>query len=50
MQQHTVPTMKEQLQTVALYMNTYLHERARMLRGSFDAAPESIASLNLCDA
>ena len=49
-QQHTVPTMKEQLQTVALHMNTKLHEQARMLRGSFDASPESIASLNLRDA
>ena len=47
-QQHTVPTIKEQLQTVSLNMNTKL--QARMLRGSFDASPESIASLNLRDA
>lgn len=42
--------MKEELQTVALYMNTKLHKWARMPRGSFNAAPESIASLNLRDA
>ena len=49
-QQDSRPTLTEQVQTVALFMNSKLHERARVLKTSFDQNPESVASLNLASA
>ena len=51
-QQHSTPPPVEQVhvQSVTSYMNTKLHERARVIKSSFDATPESVSSLNLAAA
>ena len=49
-QQHSTPTLVQQMQTVVLHINTKLHEQAKLQRDSFNETPENIASLNLTGA
>ena len=48
--QYSALPLVQQVQNVALYMNTKLHKQAREFKSSFDATPENIASLDLVDA
>ncbi len=43
----TPPAVEEQVQTVALYLNDKLHNRARALNASYNETPEHVASINL---
>ena len=41
------PSLPQQMNTVAVYLNNKLHQRAKVLKQSFEEAPESIANLNI---
>lgn len=46
-EEQTVPSIKEQTQNVALYLNEKLHKRARMLTVSFNEKPKTIATTDV---
>ena len=46
-EQSSPPNIEKQVQTVAMYLNTKLHDRARTINASFNEAPEKIRTVNI---